>query len=164
MKSGARRPRNLSSWESSGSRRLTFRKFLAFQKLGFSERPSADVPGKRRRPAARTPGCARPTCKRRAADIPRAPSPAHSPGTFPKRHLSALTPSFGTAGRPVQVVPACRWPSRLVDSLYVYVLSPPICESQYVVGSVKNSPCLQRGRSASSLTLMPRPGPVGTGM
>lgn len=49
-------------------------------------------------------------------------------------------------------------------SLYVYALSPPTCESQYVVGSVKNSPCLQRGRIASSLTLMPRPGPVGTGM
>jgi hypothetical protein len=50
------------------------------------------------------------------------------------------------------------------SSLYVYVFSPPTCESQYVVGSVKNSPCLQRGRIASSLTLMPRPGPVGTGM
>lgn len=55
-------------------------------------------------------------------------------------------------------------PIASTSSLYVYVLSPPICESQYVVGSVKNSPCLQRGRSASSLTLMPRPGPVGTGM
>ena len=50
------------------------------------------------------------------------------------------------------------------SSLYVYAFSPPTCESQYVVGSVKNSPCLQRGRIASSLTLMPRPGPVGTGM
>ncbi len=49
-------------------------------------------------------------------------------------------------------------------SLYVYAFSPPTCESQYVVGSVKNSPCLQRLRIASSLTLMPRPGPVGTGM
>ena len=50
------------------------------------------------------------------------------------------------------------------SSLYVYAFSPPTCESQYVVGSVKNSPCLQRLRIASSLTLMPRPGPVGTGM
>src|ERR1051325_11678679 len=50
------------------------------------------------------------------------------------------------------------------SSLYVYSLSPPTCESQYVVGSVKNSPCLQRGRIASSRILMPRPGPVGTGM
>jgi hypothetical protein len=48
--------------------------------------------------------------------------------------------------------------------LYVYAFSPPTCESQYVVGSVKNSPCLQRLRIASSLTLMPRPGPVETGM
>ncbi len=50
------------------------------------------------------------------------------------------------------------------SSLYVYAFSPPTCESQYVVGSVKNSPCLQRLRIASSLTLIPRPGPVGTGM
>jgi hypothetical protein len=49
-------------------------------------------------------------------------------------------------------------------SLYVYAFSPPTCESQYVVGSVKNSPSLQRWRIASSLTLIPRPGPVGTGM
>jgi len=48
--------------------------------------------------------------------------------------------------------------------IYVYAFSPPTCESQYVVGSVKNSPCLQRERIASSLTLMPRPDPVGTGM
>jgi hypothetical protein len=52
----------------------------------------------------------------------------------------------------------------LTSSLYVYAFSPPTCESQYVVGSVKNSPCLQRLRIASSLTLMPRPGPVETGM
>jgi hypothetical protein len=50
------------------------------------------------------------------------------------------------------------------SSLYVYAFSPPTCESQYVVGSVKNSPSLQRWRIASSLTLIPRPGPVGTGM
>ena len=50
------------------------------------------------------------------------------------------------------------------SSLYVYAFSPPTCESQYVVGSVKNSPGLQRSRIASSLTLMPRPGPVRTGM
>ena len=49
------------------------------------------------------------------------------------------------------------------SSLYVYAFSPPTCESQYVVGSVKNSPCLQRLRIASSLTLMPRPGPVENG-
>ena len=37
------------------------------------------------------------------------------------------------------------------SSLYVYDFSPPTCESQYVVGSVKNSPCLQRLRIASSI-------------
>ena len=51
-----------------------------------------------------------------------------------------------------------------MSSLYVYAFSPPTCESQYVVGSLKNSPSLQRWRIASSLTLMSRPGPVETGM
>ena len=104
------------------------------------------------------------------------PPAAELPAWVVTRHRAKKAPAVGNdavtpAGRPNRLIKPGYVQSyservRLASTpcVYVYALSPPTCESQYVVGSVKNSPCLQRGRIASSWTLMPRPGPVGTGM